>query len=240
MTVGDLIALAMKEIGVLQVGETPSSEEYFDGLWHLNLMLDSWRTERLMAYRIVRSEVDLTAGVGYVEPSPRPVRIERAGFLDFANTASPDEVPVHVANVQEWAAISYKAQQERYPCEVYYDPIHPTGRVMIYPVPSVSSPEVKLVLYTWQPLTGYADAPDAVEATLASAVSYPPGYQMAILKCLAVQIAPSFNVQPSPLLIEQMLEAKGRVKSLNIGPSYMVSDGFFSGGRYDIRSDRIV
>jgi hypothetical protein len=223
----------MKEIGILQVGETPQAEEYFDCLQHLNMMLGEWRTERLFAYRISRDEISLTAGVGSYDLTPtRPVRIERASMLD-----GELEIPVYVvANEREWQEIAWKLQQNRYAAAVYYDPQHPIGKALLFPLPSSSS--VKLVLYTWQIISGYPDPPDQVEATLATVVDFPPGYDSAIMRSLAERIAPSFGVQASPILMAMAAEARGKIKALNIRPSYQQLDSFLSGrGRYDIFTD---
>ncbi|MEY2916064.1 MAG: hypothetical protein RL454_993, partial [Actinomycetota bacterium] len=47
-TAGDQINGALRLLGVLAEGETPSSATSQDALNAMNQMLDSWNTERLM------------------------------------------------------------------------------------------------------------------------------------------------------------------------------------------------
>ena len=49
-TAGDQINRALRLIGMLAEGETPSSETSNDCLVALNQMIDSWNTERLSVF----------------------------------------------------------------------------------------------------------------------------------------------------------------------------------------------
>jgi len=49
-TAGDIINSALRLIGLLAEGETPSPETSQDALSAMNQMIDSWNTERLMIY----------------------------------------------------------------------------------------------------------------------------------------------------------------------------------------------
>ena len=52
-TAGDQINRALRLLGILAEGETPSAATSQDALIALNQMLDSWSTERLMAYNTI-------------------------------------------------------------------------------------------------------------------------------------------------------------------------------------------
>ena len=49
-TAGDQINRALRLLGVLAEGETPSAAVSQDGLTALNQMIDSWNTERLSVF----------------------------------------------------------------------------------------------------------------------------------------------------------------------------------------------
>jgi hypothetical protein len=94
----------------------------------------------------------------------------------------------------------------------------------------------RLVLYTWEPFTGFGDDLDA-------AVGFPPGYARALRWNLASEMAPSFISLvkiPQPLLdtIERKaVESKGRIKAANTPLVTLQCDASLVAGRqtYDWR-----
>ena len=52
-TAGDQINGALRLLGILAEGETPSAATSQDALSALNQMIDSWNTERLMIYNTI-------------------------------------------------------------------------------------------------------------------------------------------------------------------------------------------
>ena len=56
-TAGDQISRALRLLGVLAEGETPSASESQDALMALNQMIDSWNTERLSVFSTIDQKV---------------------------------------------------------------------------------------------------------------------------------------------------------------------------------------
>ena len=56
-TAGDQINRALRLLGVLAEGETPSASESQDALMALNQMIDSWNTERLSVFSTIDQKV---------------------------------------------------------------------------------------------------------------------------------------------------------------------------------------
>ena len=54
---GDIINGALRLIGMLAEGETPSAETSADALFAMNQMIDSWNLEKLMIYNTDRKSV---------------------------------------------------------------------------------------------------------------------------------------------------------------------------------------
>jgi hypothetical protein len=93
---------------------------------------------------------------------------------------SGSDFPVEVITAEEWARINYKAARGM-PDVCWYDTAYPTGLLNLYPTPDA--------IYT-----AYVAARLPLPAiTLVTAISFPRGYEKAIVDGLAVDIAPSFG-----------------------------------------------
>lgn len=197
---------AMRLVGALASGESPSADETTDVLAALNGMLDAWRNERLMVYAIQDEALSMTGGDGSYTIGPsgdlnttRPVKIESA----FVRSNGVD-YPVDPLTASEYAAIPDKASQSYIPEWFYYAPTMATGTLKLYPVPSASN---TLYLQTWVPLASIHSA----ETT----VTLPPGWEDAIDYNLAVRIAPEFEKNPSAIVLQIAAETKAQVKRIN-------------------------
>ena len=72
MTYRDIITQALRSLGVIHTGETPSAQEAIDGLDALNQMLVSWVFEGIDLLHIV--EADLNADFPYPADHEGPIR----------------------------------------------------------------------------------------------------------------------------------------------------------------------
>lgn len=61
-TAGDLVVQALKEAGVLGVGQTALAEDASDGLARLNWMLQEWERKRWLVYHLVTLGINPTTG----------------------------------------------------------------------------------------------------------------------------------------------------------------------------------
>lgn len=222
-TVRDLIRGSLRLIGAVATGETPSADEQTDALSVLNDMIDSWSTERLLIYSIIREEFPLvvgqqsyTIGAAGNFNTTRPMRIEHAG-IKISGT-NPIELPMNILNRDEWAGIVVKSTQSSIPTMIHSEGTYPLDTLDLWPVPSATN---TLVLYSWKALTSFA----SVNTTLA----LPQGYAKALRYNLALELAPEYGKTASDLVVEQAAEAKGNIKRMNIRPSFLgVDDALLS------------
>lgn len=236
-TVLDLIITpALGEIGVLADGEVPSASQASTALAKLNALLDQWKAEALLLYTVARTTwtiasgtQDYLVGTGQVVNIARPVFVEAVAYQD--TSISPTlEIPMgDPLTDEEWQSIRQKTQQSTLPYKAYYTPTFPYGTVSLWPVPT--SGTLQGVLYSQTPIDEFA----AVSTT----VSLPPGYRRMLIKNLAVELGPSFQRQPDPMLVQQARESKGVVKGANQGLSEMTFEAAGQIGNvgpvYDIR-----
>ena len=211
MTGNDLIASALRLIGVLASGETPSASEANDALMIANQMLDSWTAERLMIFGGSMQEFSLTPtkqtytlGTGGDFNMPRPARIERMGIVSLNNPAQPLELPLEMLTDEQWEDIPVKLIPSSLPQEVYDDGAFPLRNLSFWSIPSVAC---NIRIYSWSALTQF---------DLFTDITFPPGYMKAIRYNLAVDLCPEFGRSVSPEVAMQAVSSKAIIKSINI------------------------
>lgn len=243
-TAKDAIYWAYRLLGVLRPGQTASQEMLSDGLLALNDMMDSWNTERLIAWGITRNVFNPTANVGSYAIGagqtwnwPRPARIEAAGWISLTNPAQPIEYPLQILTVQRYEEIQLKSLATVLPRALYYDAGFPVGTATLYPIPTVGYTAAQVALYLWQQVGLFAD----IQTTQ---YAFPPGYSQAIKHSLAVALMSSVNLtgiqktdrQQWPLIRDNAEEFKAKIKSLNTpSPELRCADfEYRSGGQFNI------
>jgi len=210
-TAGDVIKSALKEIGVLAAGETPTADDSIDGLATLNRLVDKWAAERLAIHTITRTEWTITSGTGqYSVASGQVVNVARPVFIDHVNfqdtsLSTTTELPLNSLTDDAWAGIRLKTQEATYPSDWYYNPTYPYGTIDLWPVPTSAT------------LEGVLYAPAAVSqfAALTTAVSLPPGYEEMLVTNLALRLAPTYGAQVHPELKDRARDSLATVKRSN-------------------------
>ncbi len=229
-TVLDLVKASLRDVGAISFGETPSADEAQDVLSVMNRMLSMWSNESLMAYERVREEFPLVASQASRTIGPtgnfvtsRPLEIESLAIED--NSVSPAaEYPITVLNVDQWSAITSKAETAEFPRGAYYNPTNPNGTLHFSQVPTTAH---NLVIYSRKPLTAFA--------SLNATVALPPGWEEAIVSNAALRMCPSYGKEPSAVLVQAANDSKAVIEAANnIQPRYMQSDFTDRGGNFDI------
>lgn len=221
MTVRDLVATALREIGVLAAGEPATADDAADGLSSLNRLVDQWAAERLQVYQVVRTTWTVVSGTGtYTVGSGGTVNVARPVYVDHVNVVdtspNPDlELQLQPLTDDAWSRVPQKALQGALPTSWYYNPTYPLGTLKLWPVPTSST------------LLGAIYAPEAVERfdDLNSAVALPPGYERMLVKNLALELCVGHQRKPEELLVVQAMESKEVVKRSNMRLSDLQFDG---------------
>lgn len=176
-----IITDALKEICVLADEETPSASMADDAFRALNRMMEKWSNDQSFAYVANTRSMALTGQSSFtIGPTGdvvanRPIRIETA-TVDRSGIT----YPVNVVDNQKWDAISYKGVNGANTAIVYYEALMPDGVVHIWPVATGCTLNLRVI--------------DIVNTfpSLATVLSMPPGYEEALIKNLAVNIAPQY------------------------------------------------
>ncbi len=215
-TVLDIITASLLDLGAIASGEAPTAAEATDALRALNLLLESWRLESLMVYAMDTITFQLTGaanytwGIGGTINAPRPVRLERAAQR-IAGSGSGLDIPLRVLTDTEYESLMLKGLISTLAQCIYLDHAYPLASVFLWPIPGAGD---TILLYPWHPLLSFQG--------LTTTVSLPPGYERALQKALAIELAPAYrDAQATPVLLAQAMDSKALIKSLNVGPRFL-------------------
>lgn len=226
MTGRDLLSTSLRLIGVLASGESMDASMSTDGLASINRMLSTWSTEGMTVFAETQeSPLTLTPGVSTVTMgalgniTTRPQEILRAilrvGTTDFL---------MDLLTLDEYARISSKGTQSSIPYALYDDGGYPQRTLTLYPVPSAGN---QLVLWTKRPLTQLA--------TLDDVLSFPPGYEEAIIYNGAIRLAPEYGKTIPAEIAEVARASKANIKRANTREHLLrVDQALIHSGRFNI------
>src|SRR5262245_3181379 len=227
---------ALQRIGVIAAGEVPQQHDLQLALDRLNALIDSWRTSHLFERAIRETAAVIAPGVGTYTVGPGgdfdvllPVYLERV-ILEQQTTVPPTRLPpLARLSDADRAAWPQPALTGSLPTHWYYelDINAPFGTLEIYPVPTSGGD--RLLLQMPQPVGPYLQF-DLLELQ--------PGYQQFFQEQLAVQLAPDFEREPSPVLMRSAQRAEAAIRTPNTRMRDLpLLTPFSNGSSYDINSD---
>jgi hypothetical protein len=208
-TAGDIINGALRLLGVLAEGETPSAETSQDALRAMNQMIDSWNTERLSVFSTQdqiftwpAGQLNRTLGPSGDFVGNRPVLLDDATY--FKDPGTGVSYGIKFINQQQYDGIAVKTVTSTYPQVIFVNNTFPDIDMFVYPRPTrdlewhfISVEELS------QP------------ATLATTLHFPPGYLRAFRYNLACELAPEFGTEPSPQVMRIAMSSKRNLKRIN-------------------------
>lgn len=209
-TAQTIVDRALRLIGAIASGDSPTAAESADALIALNAMISSWQTERLMVYALVDTAFTMSASdnsytvgpAGNFALTPRPQKLENV----FVRNASID-YPVELVESDKWFSIPDKTSESDIPIYAYYDTTLATGTLLLWPVPNAA---YSLHIVTWMTVLELA--------ALATTITLPQGYERALAYNLAIEIAPEYEKEPANSVIAVAAESKAAIKRANQRP----------------------
>jgi len=237
-TAQSLITAAMVRNNSCGWGRTPAPEQLAAALPTLTRMTDLWSIdsiniyqERIDVYTLTNQQQKYTIGIdpaGVLVPNlvgPRPIRIVRANVL-FPGSPSVRR-SIRLLSDRDWAAKSLQLVYS-IPFELFNDAAWPLSNLYFYPAPDAA---YQIELFTWQQLTNFS--------ALTDVVSFPPGYEEAIICNLAVRLALDFGRKVNPELLVLASQSKASIQSLNSPKLRLRTDPALrphGGGYYNYRT----
>lgn len=208
-TAGDQINAALRLIGMLAEGETPSSETSNDALAAFDQMVDSWNTEELSIFNTQDQTFLWTPGLKTQTLGPtgdfvgnRPVLIDDSTY--FKDPQSGISFGIKLINQQQYDGIAVKTVTSTYPQVMWINMEYPNITMTVYPVPTKV---LEWHFISFDKLTE--------PATLETEILFPPGYLRAFKYNLACEIAAEFGVEPPPTVARIAMTSKRNLKRIN-------------------------
>ena len=207
-TAGEQINRALRLLGVLAEGETPSAATSQDALMALNQMIDSWNTERLSVFSTQdqiftwpASFISRTLGPTGDFVGLRPVLLDDSTYFRAPNNVS---YGIKFINQQQYNGIAVKTVTSTYPQVMWVNMTFPDIEMYVYPRPTQ---DLEFHFVSVKELNN--------PANLSTVLYYPPGYLRAFTYNLAMEFAPEFGVEPSPQVQRIAMTSKRDLKRIN-------------------------
>lgn len=152
-TARDFCTLALKEAGVVGVGQTPLAEDINDAFTLLNRMIAQWQKKRWLVpnlysiSKVANGAKSNLIGPGQFYNAARPDKIQAAYFRQLTGAPSPNDVTFPLTWITSWEDYSRVMLKNlaSWPQYFFYDAAFPYGNVYIWPIPDATY-EVSLVL----------------------------------------------------------------------------------------------
>ena len=241
-TAADIVRLALKDAGVLGVGQTAQAEDTNDVFDTLNMMLAEWNQHRWTLFHLLDLSVVSTGAVSYtIGPggnidtgsNERPDRLEDGCFYrQLVTASSPNQIdyPLEILESREdYSRIGLK-QLSTIPQYIFYDPVYPLGVLYPWPVPQTTLYEIHVAVKSQ--LTEFAN--------LATSINLPHVYKAVLRWNLAARIRPMYQLPPDASITALALSSLNTIKQANAQvPRLRMPTGVVRGSLYNVYSDRI-
>ena len=206
---GEIIKGSLRLIGMLAEGEEPSADTMQDSIMAMNQMIQSWDTERLAVFNTMDQifiwpayEMTRTIGPSGNFVGDRPIEIDDATY--FKDPQSGLSFGVKLINQQQYDGIAFKTVTSTYPQVMWVNNTFPDMTMTIYPVP--------IKALEWHIIS--VEQLKEVDS-VATDMTFPPGYLRAFRYNLAMELAPEFGVEPSQQVQRIAMTSKRDLKRIN-------------------------
>lgn len=229
----ELINLALKQSGVLGVGQTASAEDTADSFKLLNMMLAQWSIRRNLVYQIVDTfftgtgSGTYTVGLASQFNVARPANLISAYCRQLGTPGLPVDYPLElIHSATDWGRIALKTMGST-PMYVWYDPSFPVGTLYVWPVPNST---YQVHIQTLTPLKHFTTPFDDI--------LLPEEYEAAIVYNLAGRLAMFYGL-PLPDGVAGLASASlEAIRAANIQISELnMPEGLTRRGTYNFYTD---
>ncbi len=210
-TAGDLINLALRDSGVLGVGQTALDQDTADGLFRLNMMLSQWNRRRWLVYHLIDSSCACSGAASYALGTGQTINIARVDRLDAVYVVKAgNTTPLRIMQSREEFDRIVAMGQTGDPLYAFYDSGYPNGAVFLWPLADSS---FTLHVATKEVLQQFA--------ALTTAVSLPPEYLGAIYSNLIVLFRNAYRMPPDDVASGLAQETLKTLQEANLQDSQL-------------------
>lgn len=234
----DLITMALKDAGVIGVGQTASAEDGQDAFDKLNMILSQWNHQRWLIYHLVNitkvstGAQSYTVATGADFDTPRPDRIDYAILRQYPTAAQPVDTPLRILNAMEdYQRIVVKLTTG--PAQaVFYDSAYPVGRLYVWPVSQASI--YAHIISVKDQLTEFT--------SLSQSINLPNVYKPAMIYTLACWLRPAYQLAADPQVVALAMSSLAVIRGANAQIPVLRMPAAIMGrrGNYSAYSDQSV
>ena len=196
LTRNQLIESALRKLGVLAEGQTPSTQNYSDGMMALNTVISQLRAVGMplwarSEYTFTPTTNTYTIGPGMTLSTPFPVKL-----LQAFRTETGAKIPLEIVAREDFNILPTSSNGS--PIKINYQSFVNYGTISLWPTPASTNTATVTLVY---------QRPYQYFTTSTETMDFPEEWYTAIIYHLAVRLAPEWGV---PLPDRQMLmqEAK--------------------------------
>lgn len=190
VTRDDIIKRALRLIGVLAQGETPTAAQITEGAFALNSLVKAWQADgmplwALKSYNIplVAGTKDYEIGLGKTINIPKPLKVQQ---IYNHNLTSNIDIPMRALTKQEYNMLGNKTSSGN-PIQAYYNPQLDYGILSVFPVPStVEQTKNVITIFYQRPFEDFDASTDTPD--------FPQEWFDAVMYGLATRLAPEYGV----------------------------------------------
>jgi hypothetical protein len=196
LTRNQIIESALRKLGVLAEGQTPSTQNYSDGTMALNTVVAQLRAIGMPLwsradYTFTPTTNTYLIGDGQTLSTSFPVRM-----LQAFRTENGTKIPMDIVALEDFNILPGNSTGS--PLKLNYQPYVNVGKISLWPTPASSNTSTVTIVY---------QRPFQYFTTSSETMDFPEEWYNALIYHLAVRLAPEWGV---PLPDRQMLlqEAK--------------------------------
>ena len=141
ITRDQIIAGALRLLGVIGQGDTPDAAQLSDCSEALNLLIKAWEAEglplwsiKIQAIPVAASTTSYTIGVGQTINVAKPLKVYQAYYR---NATSNVDIPMTSLSQQEYNMLGNKSTLGT-PVQFYYENLRDYGKLYLFPTPSAA------------------------------------------------------------------------------------------------------
>lgn len=193
VTRDDIIKRALRLLGVVAQGETPTTDQVTEAAFALNMLAKAWQADGMPLWAIKQTSItlvngqrDYTIGIGQAIDIPKPLKVYEA--FNRSSTSNVD-IPMRPLTKQEYNLLGNKSSSGN-PIQYYYDPQRVFGTLSFFPVPTSAEAAANTVVITYQrPFEDFDSAVDEPD--------FPQEWFDALSYGLACRLAPEYGIPPT-------------------------------------------
>jgi hypothetical protein len=220
-TAQTLIKSALRSIGAIATGETPTNSEMMDGLEALRFMLRSWSGNNIRLYFTTSEVITLTGAASYTWGSGGTITTARPVQIHGAYTSVNLVEVVDEAKYRRLVVANQGGPVQW----IWYQPQYPLAYLFPWPLSSAS-------------LTVHSTKELSDPTGLTYSVTFPTEYDDAIKWNLAVRLGPEYGKDPSNTILSLAASSLHAIETLNFSMQIPESRpdimGLSGGGVYNI------